>query len=612
MGNDRLKRFVLAVSGLFTVLLTMTLILHFSWAEPDKNVQVGILAGEPGNEQYKLVLAAYEQVLNEEGFPCKVLTANDIQVYGAAGIKDRFEALIVPEHMNSAMSAENAGIISSYVRDYGGFVLLAFDPATKAGDGSFRQTPLLAELAGVRYGLPLSEGRDHAYKGYWYFDSPEKSREWGITPGKLSGDNAVSAYSYGKLKFEHTRTENVDAAVVAFDQTEWGLVPVITEKRYGSGGAAVYVNMPLGRYKLRSDDLTPRSVVRTFLIQKAKVPRLVNSPGGAGGVVFNMHVCSGAYTRALMVMMMQGLFKKELPFSIHITAGPDTYKLGDGMGFFAESKVRGRPLLEMLQEFGEIGSHGGWAHNFFAYNMKYLPEKKVFELLDLNSEALEAVTGRKVVEYSSPAGEHPFWMNRHLEEMGVKAYYYAGDSGSSPTRPRLEKEYAGDKMWAFPITPYREFAALEEMERGKVPLEHVRQWYEELIDFAARERSIRMVYSHPIDTRFGLEAYRAFEEKALSEQEKDRLRIAPMSEFADFLDRRSKTAFQIKRQGTDEYTIDLENPEGLKDITVAVYVGGEGEHVVLGGNVKTVQEDGWLYISVSSNLQKKHIKVRRF
>lgn len=595
----------------FTILLAMTVLLHFSWAEPTSTVQVALLAGEQQTQEQKLIVTAYKQILDEEGFPYRVVSPAELAGYGAAGMKEHFEALVAPEYINTTMSPEIADIVKSYVRAQGGYVLLSLDPGTKVSGVSNRQAPLLADLAGVNYYQPVPAGQKPTYTGYWYFPSAEKGREWGITPGKLEKDNAVSSYFYGKLKFEHSRAVNVDATVVAFDRGEGGETPVITEKQYNSGGAAVYVNMPLGKYKLRSDDLTLRSVLRTFLIRYARIPRLVNSPGGEGGIVFNLHICSGAYFQKLIVMMMQGLFQNDLPFSIHITAGPDTYKLGDGMGFFAENKFRGRPVLEVLQNYGEIGSHGGWTHNFFAYNLQYLPEKTAFEMLDWNFQALENVTGKKVVEYSDPGGNHPFWVNKHLEELGVKAYYYAGDTGTSPTHPRLDQNYAGDKMWAFPITPYREYASLEELERGHVPPEEVKQWMDDLIDFSAEERSIRMIYTHPSDTPFALEAMRAFEEKAASEQRKGRITVAPMSQFADFLNRRAGTTWQVKKEKGNNYAIDLENPQGLKDITVAVYVGEEHRNMVLGGNVKTTEENGWLYLTVTSNQQKKHLDVHQ-
>jgi hypothetical protein len=83
-----------------------------------------------------------------------------------------------------------------------------------------------------------------------------------------------------------------------------------------------------------------------------------------------------------------------------------------------------------------------------------------------------------------------------------------------------------------------------------------------------------------------------------------------MSQFADFLGRLSQTNWQVKRDGYS-YEVELENPRGLKDITVALYVGEEPAPVVLGSEVKAVREGGWLYLTVLSNPVKKQIRVQQ-
>lgn len=607
MSRRKITYFAVAGAAMFTILLAMTLFLHYSWAEPNRLIQVALLAGDVRSEQDKQILAVYEQILNEEGFPYRVVTPAELTGYAPADLKGRYQAIVAPEVINSTMSRETADIIASYVRDQGGFALFVMDPATVIPGGGQQAAPLLADLLGVKYNMPSADGVISTYSGCLYFNDQETGRQWGITPGKLDKDNAYGTYSYGKLKFDHTRALNVDAQVAAFDRNDGAEVPVFTVKSFDSGGSALYANVPLAKCKLRSDDLLPRSVLRTFLIDQAKVPRLVNSPDGMGGFVFNLHICSGAYFKALTVMLMQGLFNSDMPLSIHITAGPDTYKLGDNMGFYAESEYRGRPILEVLQNYGEIGSHGGWAHNLFAYNLQYLPRDKAFQLLEWNFRALEAVTGKKVIEYSAPGGNHPFWVDGKLEEMGVNSYYYAGDSGSSPSHPRIYDSMGSQNLWAFPITAFRQYASFEEMERGQVPEEEVQRWIDDLIDYTAQEKVIRMFYTHPSDTRFCLEAIRALEEKALAEQSAGRIKIAPMSQFADYLNRYAKTKWTIKKAEND-YSIELENPEGLKDITVAVYVGEESK-IVMDSDVKSSEENGWLYLTVTSNPQKKIIDV---
>lgn len=594
--------------GILAIALTAS-VLNNTWAQPSGAFKVALLADSGQSPQESLIVAAYEQILKEEGFKYDVISYNQLISMGAGQLKDSYEALIVPEIINSFMPPEVADPVYSFVRDEGGHVLLSLDPATRLTGGERRQLPLLADLAGVAYCLPAPGGQETFYRGYWHFYNAAEGQAWGMTPGKLDKDNAVCTYSYGRLQYDHSRAKNIDARMVAYDRLENVEIPVLTVKEYNSGGSAVYANLPLGRYKLRSDDLALRSVLRTFLIRQAKLPRLVNSPGGGGGIVFNLHICSGAYFRPLTVMTMHGLFNKELPFSIHITAGPDTYKLGDGMGYFAENSYRGKPFLETMHNYGEIGSHGGWIHNFFAYNLDYLPQDKAAKLLEWNSSALEAVTGKKVLEYSAPGGNHPFWINSYLENAGVKAYYYAGDTGSSPSHPRLDDEYGGEVMWSFPITPFLEYASLEEMERGLVKPSEVKGWLEDLVEFSARERVIRMIYTHPADTVFGIEAIKAFEKKVMAEQSKERIIMAPMSSFADFLSRHARTEWQVQKNGKGGYIIDLQNDGGLKDITVALFAGEGDRFFAAGGDLKVAQEDGWLYLTVVSEHKKKRIEV---
>jgi hypothetical protein len=44
---------------------------------------------------------------------------------------------------------------------------------------------------------------------------------------------------------------------------------------------------------------------------------------------------------------------------------------------------------------------------------------------------------------------------------------------------------------------------------------------------------------------------------------------------------------------------------------VAVYVGEEEQVVTTGGDLETLREDGWLYLTVTSNETKKHLEVLR-
>ncbi|MHB1043570.1 MAG: hypothetical protein ACYC0Q_12150, partial [Eubacteriales bacterium] len=239
---------------------------HFSWAGQSGAVSVAVLAADSVPEQAKLILTAYEQVLNEEGFSYRVISAEDLNRNGSYGLKENFDALIVPEYLNSKISPETANIISDYAKINSGQVLLSFDPATGLPDMGLRPKSLLSELAGLDFYLSKGDGSKPNYAGFWSFPSADAGRLWGITPGKLDRDNDVCSYSFGKLKFEHARAVNISAHVIASDRSSGENIPVITEKNYPGGGTVVYINIPPGKYKLLTDDLTLRSVLRSFLI----------------------------------------------------------------------------------------------------------------------------------------------------------------------------------------------------------------------------------------------------------------------------------------------------------------------------------------------------------
>ena len=81
----------------------------------------------------------------------------------------------------------------------------------------------------------------------------------------------------------------------------------------------------------------------------------------------------------------------------------------------------------------EIGSHGGWIHDYFSAHVETDNPKDLEQFLALNKDSLERVTGKPVVEYSAPNGNQPPWVTHWLEAHGFVAYYFTGDTGMGPT-----------------------------------------------------------------------------------------------------------------------------------------------------------------------------------
>lgn len=588
-----------------TALLVLVPLFAFSTLSPGPSgtdaEQVGLVT--PATEDFTPVM--YEQILREEGFPYRTVDPSELVAMTPRQMRSRFAALVFPEVVNAALPPELAPRLAEYVRSLGGLILVVGDPGTRAPDGTALAPPLLADLTGVYYTAPNGTPPT----GYWFFPSREAARAWGFTPGKVNREGAVCGYGYGPLTYHYYPARTEGAAELAWGRGPGGRQPVLTERHHPGGGTVVYCAIPLGFFKANSDDLPLRAVMRTFLIRYVHLPRLVNTPGGRGGFVFNLHICSGTYLKPLRTMLGGDVFSPETPFSIHITAGPDCNWPGDRLGFDAANPLKGKPLVLTLREYGYVGSHGGWIHNYFAFNAEKIPRRQALEYLARNFTTLEDLTGERIVEYSSPGGVHPPWLNAWLEEHGVVAYYHPGDTGSSPTHPRYRGESYSQAMWAFPISSYDRYASLEDLHRARVPQAEAASWLRDLVDFAIHERVIRTFYTHPSADPYNLGLLEGLAADLRAAVAAERLTVAPMSTFAAFLDRHQQTSWLVRR-AADRYLIELKNPLGLQDITVAVYVGPERRYRVLATGVRVEEQDGWVYVTVSDQEAAKRIVVR--
>jgi hypothetical protein len=352
--------------------------------------------------------------------------------------------------------------------------------------------------------------------------------------------------------------------------------PAITLRGDGPG-AVMYVNLPLGHLKAHGDDLPLRALLRVFAGRVAGVPHLVPSPGGVGAVVINWHLDFADDRAALDDMAARGLLRADLPCSYHVCAGPSVNAPGDGDGFDACGK--GSSQIERLQRVGEVGSHGGWIHNLFAANVQsgVWDADSVAVYVGLNNDCLSRLIGRPVREYSAPAGVHPpRIMTSLLEDAGVTCYYFTGDSGSAPNRSFHLGERLSDDLIAFPVMPRGGLASLAEMdEHLALPADEILAWLTATSDYCRRERTIRMVYSHPynlvkyvhdLDYRPALASW--YEELA-ARQAAGVLSVRTMADCAGFLSRAWDTEFAVSLADGGA-VLRLRNERGLAGVAVAL------------------------------------------
>ena len=569
-------------------------------AEPvNKEIRVLLVYNPESLKQSPYILDAYESVLQEEGISYETIDVSKLAETRPADVAKTVPAVIFPD----AVLQKVPGQVAEWTRKYlasGGNAAVVYDPGIKDGNGNYLNKAVFADVTGLNYITYGEKGADSYTSGNIQFISKEALDYFQIPSGKTINQK-LAGYGYGELTYPFARIKELktlsDSSVHAYGITKEGeKTPVVVLGDYGKG-KTLYVNLPLGYLKAFGDDLLLRAVLRTFLFEVVQIPHVMNVAKGIGGLVVNWHVDSVVEYDTLPVMQRRGYLRKGIKASIHITAGEFLDKPGDEQGF--EACRMGKPLTRMLSQYGVIGSHGGWAHNWFAENIRQglFKEKEIQEYIDKNSKCIESVLGGKVIEYSAPVGVHPQpAATKALENLGIIAYYSTGDMGSAPNRAFADGQKVTDNVIEFPLMPFGRYASLYEVhELGKRTDAEVTEFYMSTLEYVARNRTVRLVYSHPRDIGYYMEPVLNFLDKAEAMQGKNVLRIQPMSEIAGFMLRFLKTSYSF-RSSESALSISLKNPENLNDITVAIPKKAYGKPV---WDSKYFQEDDkYYYVTV--------------
>src|ERR1700722_13632974 len=343
--------------------------------------------------------------------------------------------VILPDSLHEQASDLFISEIRGYVAN-GGNLTLVYDAATKSIQGFYPSGgSRLSDLAGVDYALYKNLG-DATIRSGDMTGTIQLMKQLGVPPGKFfpflaptaASENTTSTqlrrYQYGNLEYPSFVTEGDYAGQVLLHSS----AGIAAGYRKYKEGRVLFVNLPLGYLKGDTDGLPLHTFLKYFAVRMLSLPHLLSVPDGVGGLVLNWHVDSNAAIAALQAMSSWTILKQG-PYSIDITAGPDTYAFGDNGGLNILHNPVSQELIREYAHLGnEIGSHGGWIHNYFAAHVETDPPKDMAKFLDLNKDALEQVTGKRVVEYAAPNGDQPEWVTHWLESHGFVAYYFTGDA----------------------------------------------------------------------------------------------------------------------------------------------------------------------------------------
>ena len=523
--------------------------------------------------------------------------------------RPEYAGVILPDSVHEQASDLLVSEIHNYVTA-GGKLMLVYDAGTKSLQGAYaRERSRFSDLAGVDYALYHTLG-DKTIQSSDVGGTISAMDQLRVPPGKYfpfwaaedgkTGEETVAQlrrYQYGSLEYPSFVTAGAfDGQILLHSSagTVAGCHPV-------GKGVVLFVNLPLGYLKRQTDGLPLHAFLKFFAANLLDLPYLTSVPDGVGGLVLDWHVDSNAALKALQEMN-QWTILQQGPYSIDITAGPDTYEFGDGKGFDVLHNATSQDLVKQYVQLGEeIGSHGGWIHNYFSAHVDTDKPAELEKFLELNKSALEQVTGKTVVEYSAPNGNQPEWVTNWLESHGFVAYYYTGDTGMGPTQDYLGGRRAGGNIWAFPIAHMDRAASFEEMSAEDVSYDVIQNWLERLTDFVVEERQTRLVYFHPPGILPFNQVVNRWLERTAQLKAQGRFRWYTMAQMARFLNSRKKAEWSAREQG-DGVLLEAKSAETLAHLTWSFPKTRFGKpEAVRGAAAVPEQGDAWLIVAGDGN-----------
>lgn len=539
-------------------------------------------------------------------------------------LQTKSAGLIVPDQVHRQANDALVGALHRYV-DQGGKLMIVYDACTwDLRDSYASHTSRMSDLVGVDYALYDRFGTESITSGdVWGTTASMKALA--IPPGSYTGSKAkertsplrrvalhsganhvedretLVGYLYGELDYPSFQTSG-DFQGITLLQSAAGLVA--GENQHGAG-SVLFVNLPLGYLETRTDGMLLHSFLHYFAAKMLDLPYLANVPDGIGGVVMNWHIDAESALKPMALLRKAGVFDQG-PYSTDITAGPDVDEFHDGKGLNLQNNAEARSWVQFLLQHGdEVGSHGGWIHNYFGRNLSDSNQSSFQQYLALNKKTVEDASARPVSEYSAPLGNQPEWVTGWLEKNGVVAYYFTGDSGMGPTRVYRDKGRDGDKIWAFPILHFGTDACLEEMSVASVSDSDVKNWLINVADYTSRLHLVRLVYSHPIGAIGYMGPLQAWLRHAQQLSAEQRFRWYTMTQVANFLNARQEVTWSIADRGANSQ-LSASHPRTLAHQAWMFSDKKYGEPRVVAGSADIRDRDGYWIVAAKNG---KHLKV---
>jgi hypothetical protein len=595
--------------------LILGVLMAWSWATHDRFRSTAdrlILLVPDGTSFSNPKVTMWLDAGSEEGL--HVVPVHDSEFLRPLWGESKCAGVILPDSIHQQASDLFIATLHNFVGD-GGKLMLVYDAGTFSLNGAYAAgRSRLSDLAGVDYALYdklgdkttqwskvtstneiLGQMEIPPGKYYPFHPEPVAPTAKGGPPITQSGNFAVELrrYKYGDLEYPSFVTSGDYGGQVLFRSSN-GLVAGLQPYQKGS---VLFVNLPLGYLKGNTDGLLLHAFLRYFAGRALSLPYLMPVPDGVGGLVLNWHIDSNAAIKPLQEMSSWTMLQQG-PYSIHITAGPDAGKFGDRKGFDVDHNPVSQNLIHQFVNQGyEIGSHGGWIHDYFSAHVETGNPKDLEQFLALNQNSLEKVAGKPVEEYSAPNGNQPPWVTHWLEAHGFVAYYFTGDTGMGPTQGYRNGEREARNVWAFPISHLDRAAGFEEMSTEGYSSSEIERWLTAITDFAAENQLVRLVYFHPPGILQYHSVVNRWMEQTARLKADGRFRWYTMTELAGFLNSRKQVKWKMSDNG-GLITFEATHPQTLDHETWRIPAISFAQPKIVEGSAKVVRDgDAWLVIA---------------
>jgi peptidoglycan/xylan/chitin deacetylase (PgdA/CDA1 family) len=402
----------------------------------------------------------------------------------------------------------------------------------------------------------------------------------------------ISGYAYGPLQYPSFVTQGVSQASILLASPQHGLV---ASSRSVGAGNVLFVNLPLTYLKLSEDAMPLHGFLHQFARGLLKQPRLAGVPDGIGGLVFNWHLDSQGALEPMQQLKTMGVWNHK-PFSMHMTAGPDTIAIGDGLGFNLPRNPAAQQFLRDFDAQGhQVGSHGGWIHDFYGINANETNANQFQNYLVLNRDAIQRVIGHPLKEYSAPVGNNPLWALNWLERNGFGSYYSLSHTGTAATRNYRQSQRLNPSLWAFPVTPLGVAATFEEFFDLQIPEQAINQWYVDLIDFTVSNTTNRLIYAHPPGAVMYPNVMNNLLSYARQKQTVGQFRWYTMAQLATFMTTRARVNWQSSTAANGKMRVTASHPSSLATMAWTYPKNMYSQPVVVSGaTVVSSQGPDWL------------------